>query len=76
MSRGERKTWVFPLDAEETIGVPGPLGKTVAERRGGRSRAPPSPCANQTCVTAGANGPLRRIAKPVAQVPDDTLGFL
>jgi hypothetical protein len=51
--RGEGKTWVFPLDAEEEIGVSGPLGETVVEIRGGRSRVLSSPCANQTCVAAG-----------------------
>jgi hypothetical protein len=51
--QGEGKTWVFPLDAEETIVVPGPLGETVVEISGGRSRALSSPCANQTCVAAG-----------------------
>jgi hypothetical protein len=51
--RGEGKTWVFPLDAEERIRVPGPLGETVVEISGGRSRVLSSPCANQTCVAAG-----------------------
>jgi hypothetical protein len=51
--QGEGKTWVFPLDAEETIAVPGPLGETVVEISGGRIRVLSSPCANQTCVAAG-----------------------
>jgi hypothetical protein len=51
--RGEGKTWVFPLDAEERISVSGPLGETVVEISGGRSRVLSSPCANQTCVAAG-----------------------
>jgi hypothetical protein len=51
--RGEEKTWVFPLDAEERIAVPGPLGETVVEISGGQVRALSSPCANQTCVAAG-----------------------
>jgi hypothetical protein len=51
--RGEDKTWVFPLDAEEHISVQGPLGETVVEISGGRSRVLASPCANQTCVAAG-----------------------
>jgi hypothetical protein len=51
--QGEGKTWVFPLDAEEKIGVSGPLGETVVEISGGRSRVLASPCANQTCVAAG-----------------------
>jgi hypothetical protein len=44
---------VFPLDAEEHIGVSGPLGETVVEISGGQSRVLSSPCANQTCVAAG-----------------------
>ena len=51
--QGEGKTWVFPLDAEEKVSVSGPLGKTVVEISGGRSRVLSSPCANQTCVAAG-----------------------
>jgi hypothetical protein len=51
--RGEGETWVFPLDAEERVGVAGPLGETVVEISGGRSRVLSSPCANQTCVAAG-----------------------
>ena len=51
--QGEGAAWVFPLDAEEKISVPGPLGETVVEIRGGRSRVLASPCANQTCVAAG-----------------------
>jgi hypothetical protein len=51
--RGESRTWVFPLDAEEQVAVPGPLGETVVEISGGRSRVLSSPCANQTCVAAG-----------------------
>jgi hypothetical protein len=50
---GEGGTWVFPRDAEETVTVPGPLGDTVVEIRGGRARVLSSPCQNQTCVAAG-----------------------
>jgi hypothetical protein len=52
--KGESGTWVFPLDAEETVAVPGPLGDTVVEIRGGRARVLVSPCQNQTCVAAGS----------------------
>jgi hypothetical protein len=51
--KGEGGTWVFPRDAEETVAVPGPLGDTVVEIRGGRARVLSSPCQNQTCVAAG-----------------------
>jgi hypothetical protein len=52
--KGEGGVWVFPLDAEETVAVPGPLGDTVVEIRGGRARVLSSPCQNQTCVAAGS----------------------
>jgi hypothetical protein len=51
--RGEEGRWVFPLDAEETVEVAGPLGITVVEIREARVRVLSSPCANQTCVAAG-----------------------
>ncbi|AEF85761.1 conserved hypothetical protein [Treponema primitia ZAS-2] len=51
--QGEGRIWVFPLDAEETLSIPGPIGDTVVEIRGQGSRVLSSPCANQTCVAAG-----------------------
>jgi hypothetical protein len=52
--KGESGEWVFPLDADETVTVPGPLGDTVIEIRRGAARFVSSPCANQSCVTTGA----------------------
>jgi hypothetical protein len=51
--RGSEGSWLFPLDAEETVEVPGPLGTTVVEIGDMRVRVLSSPCANQTCVAAG-----------------------
>ena len=45
--------WVFPLDAEETIAVPGPLGNTIVRIQGGHAWVESSPCDNQICVAAG-----------------------
>jgi hypothetical protein len=53
---GPGGSWVFPLSAEETVSVPGPLGITAVELRGGRARVLSSPCTNQLCVAAGAIG--------------------
>lgn len=50
---GSDGSWIFPLGAEETISVPGPLGATAVELRGGRVRVLSSPCTNQLCVAAG-----------------------
>ncbi|GHV14438.1 hypothetical protein FACS189491_10760 [Spirochaetia bacterium] len=53
MIRGSDKVWVFPLDAEETVTAPGPLGDTVVEIRDHQVHVVFSPCDNQTCVAAG-----------------------
>jgi hypothetical protein len=50
---GSGQTWVYPLDAAETLSIPGPLGDTVVEIREGRVRFVSSPCLNQTCVASG-----------------------
>jgi hypothetical protein len=54
--RGSGRTWIFPLDAEERIAVPGPLGETVVGISGGQALVLSSPCTNQTCVAAGHIG--------------------
>jgi len=54
--KAENNEWVFPLDSSETLTVPGPLGDTIIEINGSRARFLSSPCANQTCVSAGAIG--------------------
>ena len=45
--------WVFPLDAEETVEVEGPLGKTVVRIHLNEAWVESSPCNNQICVAAG-----------------------
>ena len=52
--RGQEKSWIFPLDAEEQIQVPGPLGNTLVEIREGKAAIISSPCGNQTCVERGS----------------------
>jgi hypothetical protein len=47
------RVWVYPLDAEETVAVQGPLGDTVVRISGRRAWTASSPCSNQTCVAAG-----------------------
>ncbi|MDR2246542.1 MAG: NusG domain II-containing protein [Treponema sp.] len=50
---GSGREWVFPLDADETVAVSGPLGTTVVRIRDNRAWVESSPCANQVCVAAG-----------------------
>jgi hypothetical protein len=68
--QGAGQTWVFPLDAEETLAVPGPLGDTVIEISQGRTRVLSSPCPNQTCVAAGH---IRRRGQWTACLPNGVL---
>lgn len=51
--RTQDKNWIFPLDAEERVSVPGTIGETVVEIHNGRAAIVSSPCAGQTCVAAG-----------------------
>ena len=50
---GSEGEWVFPLDAEETIAVPGPLGDTIIRIHGHEAWVESSPCDNQVCVAVG-----------------------
>ena len=65
--RGDGAEWVFPLDAEETISVQGPLGNTVIFISGSRTWIDSSPCDNQNCVIAG---PLSQESQWAACLPN------
>jgi hypothetical protein len=52
--RGPGGEWVYPLGADRTVTVDGPLGETVVEIRGGQARVLSSPCAEKICVRSGA----------------------
>jgi len=45
--------WIFPLDAEETVNVKGPLGTTVVRIHDNEAWVESSPCKNQICVAMG-----------------------
>jgi hypothetical protein len=54
---GEQQ-WIFPLDAQTTLRVPGPLGETVVVIEDGTVRVVSSPCPEKICIKTG------RISKP------------
>ncbi|MDR2192877.1 MAG: NusG domain II-containing protein [Treponema sp.] len=66
--RGENDAWLFPLDAEETITICGPLGDTVVEIHGNRVRVLSSSCANQTCI---AQGHIKAAGQWIACLPNN-----
>lgn len=51
--RGLGGDWLFPVEAEEIIVVPGPLGNTTVRIQQQRAWVESSPCENQNCVTSG-----------------------
>jgi hypothetical protein len=53
MIQGPYGKWTFPMDAEESIVVHGPLGETIVRIGGGHAWVESSPCQNQTCVATG-----------------------
>jgi hypothetical protein len=52
--KGRDGKWTFPINAQETVRISGPLGDTVVEIRQGDAQILASPCANQNCIAAGA----------------------
>jgi len=50
---GQNQKWIFPLDAEETVNVQGPIGTTVVRIYGSQTWVESSPCDNKICVIAG-----------------------
>ena len=64
---GARNAWLFPVDAEETVVVTGPLGDTVVNIDKGSVYVVSSPCANRLCV---AQGKTRRPGSFVSGLPN------
>lgn len=62
--------WIYPLDREAEIPVPGPLGDTVVHIHGGAVRVESSPCKNQICVASGA---ISRPGQMIACLPNKVM---
>ncbi len=45
-------SWVYGLDTDRTIDIPGPLGNTVVEIAKGEAKIIDSPCPNKTCISS------------------------
>jgi hypothetical protein len=62
--------WVYPLDEDRELRVPGPLGDTIIDIEAGSARIVDSPCPNKTCV---ASGSLSRPGQWAACLPNRVL---
>jgi hypothetical protein len=70
MIQGSGQIWLFPLDADETVSVPGPIGNTIIRIHDNKAWVESSPCDNQICVAGG------RIHQPgiwIACLPNNVL---
>lgn len=68
--RGPRQEWIFPLDSDRTVAVPGPLGDTVVAIRQGQVRVLSSPCTEKICVKSGA---IARPGQWIACLPNGVI---
>jgi hypothetical protein len=50
------QTWLYSLDQDRTVQIPGPLGETKIRIGGGKAEFIDSPCPDKLCVLAGAIG--------------------
>jgi len=66
----QNQKWIYPINAEETVKVNGPLGITVVRIHGNEAWVESSPCNNQICVAAGI---LRRRGEFAACLPNSVL---
>ena len=67
---GNRENWIYSLDQNVRVTVPGPLGNTIIELEDGKARFLSSPCANQICI---ASGIIHRKAQWIACLPNAVL---
>ena len=65
--------WVYPVNANETVNVTGPLGTTVVEISDGAARIISSPCANKTCIASGA---VRSTGQWAACLPNSVMLYI
>jgi len=63
-------TWMYPLDPDRTITIPGPLGPTIIRIEDGSARIINSPCPNKTCTVAR---PITRPGEWKACLPNQVI---
>jgi hypothetical protein len=52
--QGESASWVYPLDKDEDLHIPGPIGETHISIQGGAAHVASSPCRDKICVYMGS----------------------
>jgi len=68
--RGEGKEWIYPVSAETSVVVTGPIGETIVRIQGNTAWIESSPCDNYTCVAVGS---VARKGEWAACLPNNVL---
>jgi len=68
--QGQDAEWVYPIEADATVVVTGPIGDTTVRVRGNRAWVESSPCDNKTCIAAGS---ISRQGEWAACLPNNVL---
>jgi len=63
-------SWIYDLDTDRTVEIPGPLGITTVHIEGKTAHIISSPCPNQTCVAAA---PISRKGEWSACLPNQVI---
>lgn len=51
--QNESKVWIYPLDKEQELDIPGPLGVTHVHIKDGATFVESSPCRDKICIYMG-----------------------
>lgn len=65
-AQGEQ--WIYSLEADQRVMIPGPLGDTEVVIKDGQVHIPDSPCRNKICVTSGL---IHRVGQWLICLPND-----
>jgi hypothetical protein len=68
--QGQDGEWVYPIEADATIVVEGPIGNTTVRIRGNSAWVESSPCDNHTCIAVGS---ISRQGEWAACLPNNVL---
>jgi hypothetical protein len=68
--QGQGEEWVYPIEADATVVVTGPIGDTTVRIRGSCAWVESSPCDNKTCM---ATGSISRQGEWAACLPNNIL---
>ncbi len=65
---GSGQEWIYPLDQDSWIHIPGPLGDTEVVIEEGKVHVHDSACRNKICVTTGI---IERVGQWIICLPND-----